>query len=148
MQFLNFNLFKRIFVILMISAVASTEAAAASLEIIERNKHHKLKFYEALESQVTEQLLKSKASKSRLLDAAAYKSLMDEIETARNTKNKKTSRQYYLLGQYEVYKVSEISKIIAKRDEKNPDIRYLVPYDDVFDAIHFCHKTVGHKGEI
>ena len=131
----------------MISAVVSTEAAAASFEIIERNKHHKLKFYAALESQVTEQLLKSKASKSRLLDADAYKSLMDEIETARNTKNKKTSRQYYLLGQYEVYTVSEISKIIAKRDEKNPDIRYLVPYDDVFDAIHLCHKTVGHKGE-
>jgi Mn-containing catalase len=70
------------------------------LELIEKNKIHKIKFYEALEALKTEQDLTKKDNKpnKRLLTLAEYKNLIEEISVAYATKKTKTPRQYYLLN--------------------------------------------------
>lgn len=71
---------------------------------------------------------------------------MDDIQNAKLKKTTMTSREYYLLDTFEIFNIGGILKIIVKSDSGNPDIRYLVPYDEIYDSIAMCHKSVGHKG--
>ena len=117
------------------------------MEQLERNKVHSTQFYEILEAERTEKELKnSNSTYKRLLTYNEYNQLILEIEEASRTKTTKTQRQYYILNAYEVFEVAGVKKIIAKRKKETDDVKYLVPYEDVFEAILSCHKVVGHKG--
>ena len=50
-----------------------------------------------------------------------------------------------MVKRYVIFEEVGHKKIIAKRNEKNSEIRYLVHYN-VFDAIERCHRNIGHKG--
>ena len=134
----------------MIKMIATQTINEQDLEFIERAKLHKILFYEALEAQrLQEDLTRNNdpaSGSKRLYSNSEYLNLIEEIEQAKKKIGTKTNRQYNLLNAYEIYEVACIKKIIAKRSEKEPDVRYLVPYEEVFDAIERCHKTVGHKG--
>ena len=109
-------------------------------------KVNKIKFYESLEALVTEANLNNKRAFKQLFTETEYKTLLKEIDVARNKSGVKTARQYYLLKTYEILEVAGVQKIIVKRDEKNQDIKYLSSYDELFDSIDTCHQNVGHKG--
>ena len=71
--------------------------------------------------------------------------LVNLIVGAMNKYNSKTQKEYYLLNKYEILVVGETKKIIQKR--KNPDdpIRFLVPYEQIFDTMYRIHIQVGRK---
>ena len=75
-----------------------------------------------------------------------YKDLINEIEEAKLIKKTKSQRQYYILDTFEVYEVAGLKKIIAKRKNPEDEIKYLVPFEDIFDSIAMCHKNVVHIG--
>ena len=41
-------------------------------------------------------------------------------------------------------KLRELKKIIAKKENENDELKYLVPFEDIFQAILMCHNNVGH----
>ncbi len=152
MKFKLFNFsITRAFFILMLATATNVEQ---DLEIIERSKLHKIKFYEALEAQrLQDELVGNKGEDDsnggmgrRLFSTSEYDRLIEEIEVAKNKTGTKTSREYNLLANYEIYAIAGLKKIIAKRKGDNADIKYLVHYDEVFDAIERCHKNIGHRG--
>ena len=81
-----------------------------------------------------------------MLKAPEYNKLIQEIETTNSKQQTKSSLEYNLLNSYEVWTIADTKKIIRKRTEKQPEIKYLVPYEDLFDSILRCNKNVGHKG--
>ena len=81
-----------------------------------------------------------------MFSKSEYDRVIQEIETAKATVTTKSTRQYNLLKHYEIFEIAGIKKIIAVRKDVNSDIKYLVPYEEVFDAIERCHKAIGHKG--
>jgi hypothetical protein len=81
----------------------------------------------------------------RYYDIEEYNKLLKEIEEATQQKTAKTSHQYHLLKTYEVYVIGDTKKIISKRQPDDASIRYLLPYEDIFDALLKIHKEVGHK---
>ena len=92
---------------------------------------------------VTEANLNNKRAFKQLFTETEYKTLLKEIDVARNKSGVKTARQYYLLKTYGILEVAGVQKIIAKRGEKNQDIKYLSSYDELFDSIDTCHQNVG-----
>lgn len=126
---------------------SATGDVETNIEQLERNKLHSTRFYEVLEAERTEKELRNANSTyKRLLTYNEYNQLILEIEEARRIKTTKSTRQYYILNTYEVFEVAGVKKIIAKRKTEAEDVKYLVPYEDVFEAILMCHKAVGHKG--
>jgi len=133
----------------MATSSSSIEAIIPSSENpiqIEQLRIHKIKFYETLEAEALEAELNNKKKTKRLFNRAKYDELLKEIEVAYSTKGKKSNRQYHLLETYEIYEVGGIKKIISKRTVEDDNIYYLLPLEDVWDAIHVVHKAVGHKG--
>lgn len=53
-----------------------------------------------------------------------------------------------MIDKYEVLTITDVKKIIKKRTEKEPEIKYVVPYEDLFESLWRCHSNVGHKGTI
>ena len=68
------------------------------------------------------------------------------FEGIKKIKTTKTQRQYYLINTYEILEIAGVKKIIQKRKAESDEIRFLVPYEDLFKAILMCHQKVGHKG--
>ena len=133
----------------MATSSSSIEAIIPSSENpiqIEQLRIHKIKFYETLEAEALEAELNNKKKTKRLFSRAKYDELLKEIEVAYSTKGKKSNRQYHLLETYEIYEVGGIKKIISKRTVEDDNIYFLLPLEDVWDAIHVVHKAVGHKG--
>ena len=81
-----------------------------------------------------------------MLTRQEYQQLIIEIKAALATKSTKTARQYYLIKTYEVYEVAGVKKIIGKRKEASDPIKFLVPFEDIFQTILMCHRNIGHKG--
>lgn len=57
----------------------------------------------------------------------------------------KTRRERNLMKKYEILICGETKKLIKKRDAKHLDIKYVVPFEGLFDALMRCHTAIGHK---
>ena len=75
-----------------------------------------------------------------------YQEFIEAIEKAYANPHKKSSQEYHLIKNYEILNIADTKKIIKKRTTEEPSIRYLVPKEDIFDAILACHQNIGHKG--
>ena len=90
---------------------------------------------ELMDVRFKEFLLAKKASdkKSVLMLKQKYLQMMDELKEACSVKLK-TSRQYYILGWYEILQCGDVEKLIRKRDNLAEDPVYFVNWqnDSVF----------------
>ena len=67
-----------------------------------------------------------------------YQEFIEAIEKACANPHKKSSQEYHLIKNYEILKIADTKKIIKKRTTEDSSIRYLVPKEDIFDAILAC----------
>ena len=75
----------------------------------------------------------------------AYGSMILLIEEANKKTKGRNQKEYYLINKYEVYTVGETKKIILKRESIDEPVRFLVPYEQLFETIFRIHNQVGHK---
>ena len=131
------------------SITGASDPVQTNLEELERKRLHKQQFYEAIELEITEAGLQNKTKPHpRLYNKTEYDEFVREIKAAQTLpSNQRKARHYYLLNNYEIMKVSDVERVIKKREKEEDPILYLVPYDDMFDYIYDIHKTVGHKGK-
>ena len=71
--------------------------------------------------------------------------MMDELKEACSVKLK-TSRQYYILGRYEILQCGDVEKLIRKHDNLAEDPVYFVNMDEMYDIIKHAHISSGHGG--
>ena len=98
-----------------------------------------VQFYEEL------MLKKSSDSKSLLLTKIEYYNLIEELRVAACAK-KKSNRQYYILGRYEILQCGGVKKLIKKRNDRIHEPVYFVHIEDMFDTIKCAHIVFGWKG--
>ena len=144
----NFGLTKY-FLLLMIATAGATGAVQTNVEQLERNRIHKEHFYDALNAKILEQNMEDEDGKKgfkRLLTKQEYEALILEKEEAKVKKGTKTPRQYYILANYEIFELAGVKKIIGKRKTPEDEVKFLVPFEDIFETILMCHQQVGHRG--
>jgi hypothetical protein len=71
--------------------------------------------------------------------------MINLIETAIAKTKARSPKDYYLINKYEILTVGDTKKIILKRESKDDPIRFLVPYEHIFETIYRIHLQVGHK---
>ncbi|XP_008182430.1 KRAB-A domain-containing protein 2-like [Acyrthosiphon pisum] len=63
--------------------------------------------------------------------------------------NKKTRHEYYLLEKFDVLNIAEKQYLISKRkDRNNEEIKYIVPYEELYERINDYHIRTGHGGNV
>jgi hypothetical protein len=137
---LKFHTIKTIFLVILFSMVTDVDQAAIE---VENKRIHKEKFYEKIEQLINEKEKKKKTFTFIKIDE--YLVLIETITTTKNKKEKKTPKEYNMLRDYDVITIGQTQKIIKKRDNPDEPIRYLVPFEDLFETIHCIHHQVGHK---
>ena len=137
---LKFHTIKTIFLVILFSMVTDVDQAAIE---VENKRINKEKFYEKIEQLINEKEKKKKTF--TLIKIDEYLVLIETITTAKNKKEKKTPKEYNMLRDYDVITIGQTQKIIKKRDNPDEPIRYLVPFEDLFETIHRIHHHVGHK---
>lgn len=132
--------------------VTNVENYDSALFAAENSRIHKEKFYESLErlaiQRVENDLLnpdKKKRKTYTFIKAEEYNALLLTIEQAKNKSGTKTKSEYNILRDYDVIVIGDTKKIIKKRENENDNIRFLVPYEHLFDTIYRIHEQVGHK---
>ena len=97
------------------------------------------------EAQFYEELMLKKISdsKSLLLTKIEYYNLIEELRVAACAK-KKSNRQYYILGRYEILQCGGVEKLIKKRNDRTQEPVYFVHIEDMFDTIKRAHIATGH----
>jgi hypothetical protein len=122
--------------------------ATNDLARLEAERVHREQFYKALDAISAEELLKEEKDRkaSRYYPKEENAKIIKEIEEAEILKSKKSNRQYYLLKKYELLLIGETKRIIKRLTNDSEDIKQLVPYEGLFDALLKCHTTIGHKG--
>ena len=140
---------KSIFLVILFSMVTDVDQAAIE---VENNRVHKEKFYESIEQLIiekTENDLKNPDKKKKktltFIRLDEYQALIGTILNAKNKSGTKSIKEYNILRDYDVITIGETQKIIKKRSNLDEPIRYLVPFEDLFDTIHRIHHQVGHK---
>ena len=135
--------------VILFSMVTDVESAALE---IENQRVHKENFYQSLEQMMiekTERDLSNPDKKTKktytYIKLSEYLDMIELIEKAKNKKGTKTSQEYNILRNYDVITISETKKIIKKQESAYEPIKYLVPYEDLFDTIYRIHMQVGHK---
>ncbi|RNA35239.1 KRAB-A domain-containing 2-like [Brachionus plicatilis] len=143
---INFKKLKTIFMVILFSMVTDVESAAIEVE----NQHaHKENFYQSLEQMMiekTERDLSNPDKKTKktytYIKLSEYLDMIALIEKAKNKKGTKTSQEYNILRVYDVITISETKKIIKKQESADEPIKYLGPYEDLFDTIiEFTRNT-------
>ena len=93
-----------------------------NLQLLDKKRTHKRKFYEILDLTITEKKLLStepEPNSYRLLNHTEYQALIDELQSP--NKYTMTTKEYYkkynLINKYEVLEIGGIKKIIKKRSE-------------------------------
>ncbi|KAJ8686470.1 hypothetical protein QAD02_022264 [Eretmocerus hayati] len=71
--------------------------------------------------------------------------MIQEVEIAKKNQSK-TSRDYRRLKRFDVLQVGDCKKLISPVTEENPEVRYYVSDEELFDAIHDSHIECGHGG--
>ena len=71
--------------------------------------------------------------------------MMDDLKEACSVKLK-TSRQYYILGRYELLQCDVVEKLIRKRHNLAEDPVYFVNMDEMYAIIKRVHISSGHGG--
>lgn len=72
-------------------------------------------------------------------------SLISEVKTAKE-KKKKENRDYWLLKNYDVLTVQNIENLIVPVTDRQPDVKYFCAFENLFDILLDCHKSLGHSG--
>jgi hypothetical protein len=65
-----------------------------------------------------------------------------EVEKAKSDLKKK-SLQYRRLRRFDVLKIGEVRKLIAKGET----VRYFLPAEEIFDVTESAHVAIGHGGQ-
>lgn len=135
--------------VLIFSVLTSNSDEQVPILNVDQERVHKDKFYSLFEAKSTEVELENPAKKRKktrtVTNLNEYQELVNKIEEAMNKKTIKTQKEYYLLSKYELLVVGETKKIVQKRKEHNQPIRFLVPFEQIFDTIYRIHMQVGHK---
>ena len=114
---------------------------------MDRQACHCSEMAELMDVRFKEFLLAKKAcdKKSVLMLKQEYFQMMDELKEPCSVKLK-TSRQYYILGRYEILQCGDVEKLIRKRDNLAEDPVYFVNIDEMYDIIKRAHISSGHGG--
>lgn len=129
---------------------ADSDPAQRDIQKAEMIRIHKEKFYEALDAIKCEEELQNTDNKNiskknmRLKKQNEYTDFVNEIEGIPK-KKVKTTHDYHILKHYEVITIGDSKRIIKKRTDDHPETKYLVPYEEAFDALYRCHERIGHK---
>ncbi|XP_060845447.1 KRAB-A domain-containing protein 2-like [Rhopalosiphum padi] len=67
-------------------------------------------------------------------------------DTTKYPTGKKERRDYYLIKTYDVLCVTDQKFLIYKKTDEDEDIRYVVPYEELYDRIKDFHIKTGHGG--
>ncbi|RNA35075.1 KRAB-A domain-containing 2-like [Brachionus plicatilis] len=140
------NLF--IFVILYSVVTTLVDTQAPMLEV-DHEQLHREKFYALYEAKSIKEELQNpskKRKKTRTVTTLAdYQAMIDSIEQALAKTKGRMNREYYIINKYEILKVGDKKKIILKRQQIDKTIRFLVPYEQIFETIYRIHVQIGHK---
>ncbi|OWR49849.1 monocarboxylate transporter [Danaus plexippus plexippus] len=71
-----------------------------------------------------------------------YLELIEQVEDEEKSENK-IPLQHRILKQFAVLKIADVKKLIA-RSEGN--IKYYLPFDELYDVIDAAHAAIGHGG--
>lgn len=142
MKFLNL---KNFLLVLLLSMVTDLESPIIDADI---ERQHKEQFYAGIEALKLEDELKNKpkTKKTRTFTKLdEYEQLIVIIETAKSKKGTKERFEYNILRTYDIYLVGQTKKIIEKQEKPDDPIRFLVPFEHLFETIYRIHIQIGHK---
>ncbi|CAF1013044.1 unnamed protein product [Brachionus calyciflorus] len=133
-------------------AISNSSSSSSSALVEAENNHiHKEKFYEGIERLLLERIEnelinpdKKKRKTFTYIKLQEYNALISTIEEAKSKTVTKSTNEYNILRDYDVMLIGDTKKVIKKR-ENNEDIRFLVPFEHLFDTIYRIHLQVGHK---
>ncbi|RNA13325.1 KRAB-A domain-containing 2-like, partial [Brachionus plicatilis] len=139
------NFFSLVFLYTIVTTVSDT----APLLDVDQERIQRDKFYSLFEAKILEDELKNpekKRKKTRKITSLDdYNTMIVSIEEAYQKTRGRTQKEYYLVNKYEVYTVGDTKKIILKRKSPDDPVRYLVPYEQLFETIFRIHNQVRHK---
>jgi hypothetical protein len=148
-MFVNLKKIKAFLVIILFSMVTDVDSAVLEADNLRQKKE---KFYDQLDRLLlerTENELLNPDRKTKktytYIKLNEYQTMIDVIEAAKSKTTKKTSNEYNLLRDYEIMYIGETKKIVKKRGEDSDPIRFLVPYEHIFETLNRIHQQVGHK---
>ena len=140
---------KFMILVLIFSVLSNIGDEQVPILNVEQERVHKEKFYSLFEAKATEIELENPTKKRKktrtVTNLVEYQELIITIEEAMNKKTIESQKEYYLLNKYEILSVGDTKKIVQKRKDPNQSIRFLVPYEQIFDTIFRTHQQVGHK---
>ena len=116
---------------------------------VDQQRVHKEKFYALFEAKIVEDELSNPNKKRKKTRAVTkldeYEEMIKMIEDALVKNKGRTQKEYYLINKYQILVVGDTKKIILKRESVDEAIRFLVPYEHLFETIYKIHIQVGHK---
>lgn len=96
------------------------------------------KFYEILSNRDLKQ-------NNFLFSAEKIARLIFEVKESKE-RQKKVSRDYWLLKHYDILNVDGAEKLIFPLSDASDTIKYYCASDELFDILHECHTSIGHGG--